>query len=108
MGVETLGSREQRRARNDFRVDRGDRTQRRPDCQKCEDREASGEARGAAGRQDVVRTDSVVAEDLGGARADEERTEAASLWRQCLGTRALEFQMLRSKRVGEIDRFLKR
>ena len=70
------------------------------------DVEAGGEARGALGRQRVVRTRDVVAERGPGGVADEQAAGAADPRRERLGRRARELQVLGRERLGERQRGL--
>ena len=74
----------------------------RPDSQEVEDREPRGPPRRAPGREDVVRTRSVVAEDLRG-RTEEDRAGVPESTRQSLGFAGRDLEVLGREPIRDQD-----
>src|SRR2546425_1992116 len=78
----------------------------RPHAQECVDRETTRRARRPTGRQHVIRSRAVVAQDFRGSRTDEQRAVMAQPGRHGGRVPELELQVLRCNRVARRDPFV--
>src|SRR5256885_5010594 len=78
----------------------------RPHAQECVDRETARRARRPTGRQHVIRSRAVVAQDFRGSRTDEQRAVMAQPGRHGGRVPELELQVLRCNRVARRDPFV--
>src|SRR5438034_11371798 len=75
-------------------------------AQECVDREPAGRARRPTGREHVIRSRAVVAQDFRGSRTDEQRAIMAQPGRYGGRVPELELQVLRCNRVARRDPFV--
>src|SRR6266566_2665556 len=78
----------------------------RPHAQECVDREPARRARRPTGRQHVIRSRAVVAQDFGGSCTDEQRAVMPQPGRHGGRAPELELQVLRCNRVARRDPFV--